>query len=121
MPQAGPVFNNSSRVPNVPQPVASVEPPRATARREMRGPTGVDDILKTFAEVRQAEVMEASMPSMSMMGGGMMGGGPTLASDIQSVQSEEIRSQGDSVRTAGGGRRKKRNTPILGNELSLNV
>jgi hypothetical protein len=50
-----------------------------------------------------------------------MGGGPTLASDIQSVQSEEIRSQGESVRTAGGGRRKKRNTPILGNEIAINV
>jgi Family of unknown function (DUF5767) len=122
MPQAGPVFNNSSRVPNVPQPVASVEPRRATARREMRGPTGVDDILKTFAEVRMAEeVIETVLPNMSMMGGGMMGGGPTLASDIQSVQSEEIRSQGESVRTAGGGRRKKRNTPILGNEIAINV
>ena len=67
MPQAGP-FNNSARVPNMPQPVASVEPPRV-ARREMRGPSGVDDILKTFAEVRQAEAMnEVSNMGMAQMG-----------------------------------------------------
>ena len=113
MPQAGP-FNNSARVPNMPQPVASVEPPRV-ARREMRGPSGVDDILKTFAEVRQAEGMnEMSNMNMAQMGSA------TAAAEMQSVHSEEIRSQTESVRTSGG-RRRKRNAPILGNELSINV
>ena len=42
--------------PLTPQNIASVEPPR-TARREMRGPSGVDDILKTFEEVRRAEAV----------------------------------------------------------------
>jgi len=113
MPQAGP-FNNSARVPNMPQPVASVEPPRV-ARREMRGPSGVDDILKTFAEVRQAEAMsEVSNMNMAQMGSA------TAAAEMQSVHSEEIRSQTESVRTSGG-RRRKRNAPILGNELSINV
>jgi Family of unknown function (DUF5767) len=32
----------------VPQSVAAMEPPRQTARREMKGPSGVDDILRTF-------------------------------------------------------------------------
>ena len=113
MPQAGP-FNNSARVPNMPQPVASVEPPRV-ARREMRGPSGVDDILKTFAEVRQAEAMnEVSNMGMAQMGSA------TAAAEMQSVHSEDIRSQTESVRTSGG-RRRKRNAPILGNELSINV
>lgn len=113
MPQAGP-FNNSARVPNMPQPVASVEPPRV-ARREMRGPSGVDDILKTFAEVRQAEVSNMNMDiNMAQMGSA------TAAAEMQSVHSEEIRSQTESVRTSGG-RRRKRNAPILGNELSINV
>ena len=114
MPQAGP-FNNSARVPNMPQPVASVEPPRV-ARREMRGPSGVDDILKTFAEVRQAEAMS----DVSNMGPMASMGSATAAAEMQSVHSEEIRSQTESVRTSGG-RRRKRNAPILGNELSINV
>ena len=115
MPQAGP-FNNSSRVPNMPQPVASVEPPR-TARREMRGPSGVDDILNTFAEVRRAENMDGVPNLMGNMG---PTGPVTVAAEMQSVHSEDMRSQVESVRTSGG-RRKKRNTPIIGNEVSINV
>lgn len=110
-------FMNSSRVPNMPQSVASVEPPRATARREMRGPTGVDDILKTFEEVRRAEVQEAQgiQPGFSAPGPAPS----TLGQDLQSVHSEEMASQAESQRTAGG-RRKKRQAP-QGNTLSLNV
>ena len=54
----GAFFGSSAReMPNAPQVIASVEPPRQTARREMKGPTGsgVDDILKTFEEVRRQE------------------------------------------------------------------
>jgi len=118
MPQAGP-FNNSSRVPNMPQPVASVEPPR-TARREMRGPSGVDDILNTFAEVRRAENMDGVPNLMGNMGPMGQTGPVMVAAEMQSVHSEDMRSQVESVRTSGG-RRKKRNTPIIGNEVSINV
>jgi hypothetical protein len=111
-------FFQSSRVPNIPQPVASVEPPRATARREMKGPSGVDDILKTFEEVRRAEAMEAAMPPMPS--------GPTnqpavaAVAEIQSIHSDDMRSQAESVRTSGGRRRRRAAVPE-GNTLSLNV
>ena len=111
-------FFQSSRVPNMPQSVASVEPPRATARREMRGPSGVDDILKTFEEVRRAEAMEASMPSMSS--GPMNQPAVAAIAEIQSIHSDDMRSQAESVRTSGGRRRRRAAVPE-GNTLSLNV
>ncbi len=111
-------FFQSSRVPNVPQPVASVEPPRATARREMKGPSGVDDILKTFEEVRRAEAMEAAMPPMPS--GPLNQPAVAAAVEIQSIHSEDMRSQAESVRTSGGRRRRRAAVPE-GNTLSLNV
>jgi hypothetical protein len=111
-------FFQSSRVPNMPQPVASVEAPKSTARREMRGPSGVDDILKTFEEVRRAEAMEMSMPSMAS--GSMNQPAVSAAVEMQSLHSEEMRSQADTVRTGGGRRRRKATVPE-GNTLSINV
>lgn len=107
-------FFQNSRVPNVPQAVASVEPPKNTARREMRGPSGVDDILKTFEEVRRAEAMEFAnqvplvpqQPELQSVGG----------------HSDEMRSQADTLRSGGGsGRRRRKATVIEGNTLNINV
>ena len=50
---APPQFNQPTQMPNTPQVVASVEPPKQTARKERTGPSGVDDILKTSEEVRR--------------------------------------------------------------------
>ena len=111
-------FMQSSRVPNMPQSVASVEPPRATARREMRGPSGVEDILKTFEEVRRAEVQDASMPQFQSPMNSVSQ--PAMAAaEIASLHSEDMRSQAESQRTSGG-RRRKRQAPI-GNTLNLDV
>jgi hypothetical protein len=87
---------------NSPQNVAAAPPPQ-TARREMSGPSGVDDILKTFEEIRQAEAT---------------GGMSFQQQDMQSVASEEIGSV-TTDRTSGG-RRKRRQAPT-GNVVSLNV
>lgn len=120
MPDGQPgAFFVSSRVPNVPQSVASVEPPRATARREMKGPSGVEDILKTFEEVRRAEVQEASMPAMPS-GQPFSQPAVAMANEMQSLHSEDYQSQAGSTRT-GGGRRKRRTAIPEGNTLSLNV
>ncbi len=120
MPDGQPgAFFVSSRVPNVPQSVASVEPPRATARREMKGPSGVEDILKTFEEVRRAEVQEASMPPMPS-GQPFSQPAVAMANELQSLHSEDYQSQAGSTRT-GGGRRKRRTAIPEGNTLSLNV
>ena len=78
-----------------------------TARREMRGPVGVDDILQTFATVEAQGGSMMSQPAMA------------VAVELQSLASDEIQSQAESIRTAGG-RRRKRASPV-GSTVSLNV
>jgi len=104
-PSMGPVGAFFQGARNSPQNIASQNPPQV-ARREMKGPTGVDDILKTFEQVREAE---SSMPSTSAQ----------AAQEIQSVYSEEMNSMGGSERTSGG-RRRRRAAPT-GNVISLGV
>jgi hypothetical protein len=89
---------------NSPQHVAAA-PPQQTARREMSGPSGVDDILKTFEEIRSAEASSG----MSFQ---------QQQPDMQSVASEELGSV-TTDRTTGG-RRRRRQAPT-GNVVSLNV
>jgi len=80
-------------VAQAPQSMAAME--RPTARREMRGPTGVDDILRSFEEARSAEAEQIS------------------PSDLQSLVSEDL-STTESTR----GRRRRR---AVGNTVSLEV
>jgi hypothetical protein len=108
----GAFFNS----PQMPQHVAAA-PPVQTARREMRGPTGVDDILKTFEEVRLAEEQQSmnmpfSPPSSN--------NSPAMAAaeEMQSLASGDMGSV-TTERTARGGRRR-RQAPA-GNVVSLNV
>ncbi len=53
----------------MPQSAAAAEAPRVV-RKEMKGPAGVDDILKTFQEVRQAEVNFGATMGNTFGGGG---------------------------------------------------
>jgi hypothetical protein len=109
----GAFFNS----PQVPQHVAASPPPMQTARREMSGPSGVDDILRTFEEVRMAE--EQSMPNMPMRPP-TANTSPAMAAaeEIRSLHSEDMGSIA-TERTARGGRRR-RQAPV-GNVVSLNV
>ena len=122
-----------NQMPNSPQVMASVEPPRQTARREMKGPSGVDDILKTFEEVRRTEAMGGmgmsnGMEGIQMMSPPMMNtmvpnamNQSAVASvmEMESVVSGDLASQAESTRTGGGRRRRK--AAISGNILSVNV
>lgn len=100
---------------NSPQNVAAAPPPQV-ARREMSGPSGVDDILKTFEEIRQAEEsgpnFPAQMPQMAMNPAAM------AAEELQSVASGDMGSI--ATERTQGGRRRKRQAPT-GNVVSLNV
>ena len=113
-PSMGPVgaFFQGARTGNVPQNIAAQEP--QVARREMRGPSGVDDILRTFEQVRESEA------SMSILPPQLPPRSPSAAAiaEIQSQHSEDI-STGQSERTSGG-RRRKRAAPS-GSMISLNV
>jgi hypothetical protein len=123
-------FFGSNQMPNTPQVMASVEPPRQTARKEMRGPSGVDDILKTFEEVRRQEVMGGmgnGMEAVSMMSPPMMNtmvpaamNQPAVAAvmEMESLASGDIGSTTESTRTGG---RRRRKAAITGNTLAVNV
>jgi hypothetical protein len=125
-------FGGQPPMPNTPQVMASVEPPRQTARKEMKGPSGVDDILKTFEEVRRAETMggmDNGMAGVPMMAPPTMNNmaipasmnqpAVTAVMEMESVVSGDFASQAESTRTGGGRRRRK--AAISGNTLSLNV
>jgi hypothetical protein len=111
--------------PQMPQSMAASSP-EPVQRREMRGPSGVDDILKTFQEVRSAELEHPlAMPVQSSP----FNQQPVkqAISEINSIHSfrEDQMSQVESVRTGttaqrnGRGRRKA--TIPVGNTMTLNL
>jgi len=110
-------FNVASQaMRNTPATVASVEPPSQQSRREMKGPSGVDDIIKTFEEARRNDVFTVpeTISSVNQPASAM-------AVELQSLHSEELMSQAESTRTGtarGGGRRKRQ---AVGNSISIPV
>ena len=128
-PQQGPTgaFFGSSRQqggpvpqPLSPQNIAAAEPQRTTGRREMKGPSGVDDILKTFEEVRRAEAVGNFEPPPMSMGlpPAMNQPAVQIAAEMESVHSGDLGSTTESTR--GGGRGRRRRQPV-GNTLAINV
>ncbi len=111
---APPPMSSSGRGNLSPQP--SMAPP-PMMRREMKGPSGVDDILRTFEEVRNAEMngSPVAMPPPSVMHTQ-----PAVQAmhEIASVHSDEVMSQGTSATARG--RKRKPVIPVT-NSISLNV
>ncbi len=105
----------------MPQPVAAMEPPRQTARREMKGPSGVDDILRTFEEVRRNEAMDGiALGSIPQVVDPQTQPALAAAIEIQSMASgDDIGSAVESTRTGRSARRRR--AAAIGNTLSLNV
>ena len=99
-------------MPNSPQNVAAEKPP--TGRREMKGPSGVDDILKQFEEGRKQDVFMMPEANSSVNQSAV-----AAAVELQSLHSEEMQSQADSTRSGRGGGRRKR--VAVGNSVSLPV
>ena len=119
-PSAGAFFQASGQQqqqPRAPQAVASVETSqqstKQTARREMKGPTGVDDILSAFQEAREREMNEIPQTAAAQSA-------VAASIEIQSMASDDIQSAVESTRTGrtGGGRRRRQ---AVGNSISLNV
>lgn len=116
--------NGMSGSPPIPQaPPSMMTQAPSGPRREMKGPSGVDDILKTFQEVRAAEmemspVMIPSAPSAHSQ--------PAVqaVSEISSVHSTPMSEMStDTTRTSAsqrGGRRRKA-MPPSGNTVTLNL
>ena len=121
--QPGPFYQAAQAPMQMPQNMAAMQPPPGP-RREMKGPSGMDDILKTFQEVRSAEVDQAPpmYPSPASFSNQ-----PAMqaAAEISSVHSGDF-SDAESVRTtatsgprAGRGRRKP--AVPAGNTMTLNL
>lgn len=112
--------NGGAPMAQVPQSVAAMEPPRATARREMRGPSGVDDILRQFEEARRNESMDGSAAFPGDMPTAQQQPAMAAAIEIQSMASgDDIGSAAESTRTGRGGGRRRR-APV-GNVMSLEL
>lgn len=108
----GAFFNS----PQMPQHVAA-QPQQQTARREMRGPSGVDDILKTFEEVRMAEEQGGfNVPNQLPMA--QQNPAMAAAEELQSLASGDI---GSVTTDRTGGRGRRRRAAPTGNIVSLNV
>ena len=116
---------NSMGTPQMPQNMAAAAAP-PVHRREMKGPSGVDDIMRTFQEVRSAEL---EMNPLSMPGPPPVFNQQPVKqalseiSSIHSQQDDDLLSQGESVRTGITGQRRGRRkaaTPVE-NTISLNL
>ena len=117
VPPTGSFFGASNAPPmaQVPQSVAAMEP-RHTARREMKGPSGVDDILQTFDQVRRNDAMEG-MASQQVRP--EMQPAVSAAVEVQSIgASEDLGSMAGSL---SGRRRGRRAAPPSGNTIALDV
>jgi hypothetical protein len=108
---------------NAPQSMAAMNP-SSVPRRDMKGPTGMDDILKTFQEVRAAEM--DPMPPMfppAPAPTNPYSNQPAMqaAEEISSIHSGDI-SDVESVRT-GASQRRGRRKPVapIGNTMTLNL
>lgn len=128
---AGP-FYQSSTSPNIgtplpPQMPASMAGSNSSSvpRREMKGPSGVDDILRTFQEVRAAEIdaTPLTMPTPIFTQQPAVQAAAEIAS-IHSTPMSEIST--DTTRTAGGtaqrnGRGRRKGMQPSGNTMTLNL
>ena len=119
MSSPGPFFQPNN-MPQAMQQQQQQQQQQAPVRREMRGPSGVDDILQTFKEVRAAE-MEGPPPLYTQPPQRQQTDQSARAAmaEIASVNSDEIRSQAESTATARS--RKRRAQLPVGNSMSLNV
>ena len=113
----GGFFGNNARAPPNPTPMAQAVS-SSSARREMRGPSGVDDILKTFEDVRNAEMESIGVRTMASMNQQQQ---PAMVavSELQSVASDDF-SQADSTRS-GMRRGRGRRPAAVGSTVTLDV
>jgi hypothetical protein len=113
------------QAPNSAMPMAAAAPPQV--RREMKGPSNVDDILQTFKEVREAETGSHPMfspPPMNSSPNPPANRGASASQalqEIQSLASDDVQSMGSSATGRTGGNRKRKAQLPMGNTMSLNV
>jgi hypothetical protein len=126
----GPFYQSSNGMPTPPMPQMPQNMAAASVsqgpRREMKGPSGVDDILKTFQEVRSAE-MEMN-PIGTPVPPQIFTQQPAIQaiSEISSIHSTPMSEiSTDTTRTGSTGQRsgrgRRKTTVASGNTYALNV
>ena len=117
VPPTGSFFGASNAPPmaQVPQTVAAMEP-RQVARREMKGPSGVDDILQTFDQVRRNDAMEGMSVQQVRP---EMQPAVSAAVEVQSIGGSD--DLGSMTGSLSGRRRGRRAAPPSGNTIALDV
>jgi hypothetical protein len=117
-PQAPPMqtggFFGASAAPPMPD---QAQPQRSSARREMAGPSDVDDILRTFDEARRVEAASTFQAATGVLTQ------PAVAAVMSSSMSV-AESQAESARTGATNSlrpRRKRAQPPVGNTVSLDA
>jgi hypothetical protein len=124
MDPAGPTgafFGNNARSPPNPSPAAQAASAPPGGRREMKGPSGVDDILKTFEEVRRAEMDSIGRMPLPMNNVPQTQPAMVAVSELQSVASDDFGSQAESIRSGRGGSRRGRKPAPIGNTVGFDV
>lgn len=118
-----PMYNQGTQV-QTPQPMAAAAPP-PIIRNEMKGPQGMDDILKTFQEVRSAEmvpppiIIPPNTPQMQYQNQPAR----QAMSELSSLHSMSPRSAVESTVTGSTGQRRGRRKVAapVGNMVTLDL
>jgi hypothetical protein len=123
----GPFYQSSNNKASPPMPQMPQNMAAAAAapvqRREMRGPSGVDDILKTFQEVRSAELDQDMSSNFSASMEFSQQPAMRAAAELQSLHSDDEISHLESVRTGTSGQRRGRRKAAIpvANTMTLNL
>ena len=113
-------FYQSSQapMPQVPQPMAAQQP--TPVRREMKGPTSVDEILKTFQEVRSADMEGGTFATPPMFQSPARQAMQEINSIPASPRSDDMESVYTTSSNPQKRGRRKPSVPV-GNTMTLNL
>ena len=115
----GPFYQASQApMPQVPQPMAAQQP--APIRREMKGPTSVDEILKTFQEVRAADMEGPTFATPPMFQSPARQAMQEINSIPASPRSDDMESVYTTSSNPQKRGRRKPSVPV-GNTMTLNL
>jgi hypothetical protein len=115
----GPFYQSSQApMPQVPQPMAAQQP--APIRREMKGPTSVDEILKTFQEVRAADMEGPTFATPPMFQSPARQAMQEINSIPASPRSDDMESVYTTTSNPQKRGRRKPSVPV-GNTMTLNL
>ena len=115
--QAGAFYSAGGMTPQSPMNT----PVTQTARREMKGPSGVEDILQTFEEVRRAEMTQTMEPTTGFSSQPAVHA--VMSGTASVVTADDIMSQAESTRTGATAGRRRRKTTLapVGNTVVLDA